>query len=87
MKERNRKFVDSLEIVRDHKKIKNIRCAQGEHQDDEAKKKYDEGYVRAFGRAEGELGSTGHYVWDKKLKKLVKVSDEVPTNMKGLISL
>jgi len=79
--QRERCFYDSLEIVQDSQKIKNIREVNDNTE------LYEQNYIRIFGRGHPEPGCTGTYKWDDNLKKLVKVSDEVPLNMKGLITL
>ena len=79
-------FINSLEIVRDSKKIKNIRYRQGEHNNDDPDK-YGKEYERIFGRSGAKPGATGTYKWDEKSRKMVKVSDEIPYSFKGLITL
>jgi hypothetical protein len=80
----HRKFMDSLEIVRDAKKIKNIRRAQGIYNPEDTEK-YGQEYERAFGHAGAKTDGSGTWKWDAKQKKLVKVSDKVPNGR--LISL
>lgn len=69
-----KEFLSSLEIVRDNAKIKNIRVV---NEDYEA---YCKNYERIFGRGEPVKGSTGVWKYDEKLKKLVKISDEIPAS-------
>ena len=76
-----REFISSLEIVKDHAKIKNIRCRQGVYYESkEEREGYSRGYTRIFGRVGPKPGCTGEYKWDAKLKEFVKVSDEIPSS-------
>ena len=73
-------FLNSLEIVKDSKKIKNIRPRMGYTYRDEDLEAYGRNYERIFGRSGAKPGGTGRYKWDEKQKKLVKVSDRVPSS-------
>jgi len=80
-KRTQKEFISSLEIVKDHKKIKNIRKRQGvPGETKEEREAYGRAYHRIYGRSGAKPGSTGHYVWDPVEKRLVKVSDEIPSS-------
>lgn len=70
-------FVSSLEIVKDHKKIKNYRRRQGEYFDTEAENRYRRNYERIFGEFVPTKGGT--YKWDPKKQALVQISDRIPS--------
>lgn len=76
-KRTQKEFIGSLEIVKDHAKIKNYRRTQGEYFDTEAAKRYRWNYERIFGKF--KPSKNGTYRWDPRKQKLVRISDRVPS--------
>jgi len=75
-----REFISSLEIVKDHAKVKNYRRRQGAYFDVDAAKRYERNYERIFGKQENrEHSPTGFWVWEPRKGKLVPGEGKMPS--------